>query len=149
MAVVEMNSVTQGADLNVYTATDLECLLDSKSHFRSIRLHIPDLPDAQRQHWQDELAHHYSGCGCGVGNVFGLLGIVAAGSYLAVAPIRTSPWMHGGLAFALVVAFTLIGKLVGWVRSRRRLRAAVKQLGEILDTDSRDSSTAVVDARSS
>jgi hypothetical protein len=64
-----------------------------------------------------------------------LCGVAAAGVYLAVVPVSTSPWMHGGLAFALVVAFTLLGKLVGWLRSRRRLRAAVQRLSEILDAD--------------
>jgi Flp pilus assembly protein TadB len=127
-----MNAET---DLTVCTATDLTRLLDRSSHYRSIRLQVPGLPDTQRQRWQDELAHHYSGCGCGAGNVFGLCGVAAAGVYLAVVPVSTSPWMHGGLAFALVVAFTLLGKLVGWLRSRRRLRAAVQRLSEILDAD--------------
>lgn len=134
-----MSPVIQPADLIVHTAADLMRLLDGKSHYRSIRVQAPGLPDAQRQRWQDELAHHYSGCGCGLGNVFGLFGVAAAGAYLAVAPVSTSPWMHGGMAFAVVVAFTLLGKLAGLLHARTRLRAAVKQLSALLDTASPNS----------
>lgn len=127
---------TQLTQLTIRTADDLTRLLDRTQHYRAIRLDAPGVPEPQRQRWQDDLAHHYSGCGCGIGNLFGLAGVAVAGAYLLYVGAFFNPaanlWLQGGVAFALVVAFAAAGRWVGLRRAHRRLRNAVQSLAAVL-----------------
>ena len=133
-----MQPVQQQPHLTIRTRDDLTRLLDRTQHYRAIRLDAPGVPEPQRQRWQDDLAHHYSGCGCGIGNVFGLAGVAVAGAYLLYVNAFSNPaaslWLHGGVAFAVVVAFAAAGKWVGLRRAHQRLRNAVQSLANVLDT---------------
>ena len=133
-----MKHLSQATQLTIRTADDLGRLLDRAQHYRAIRLDAPGVPEPQRQRWQDDLAHHYSGCGCGIGNVFGLVGVAVAGAYLCYVDAFSNPaaslWLHGGVAFALVVAFAAAGKWVGLRRAHQRLRKAVQSLAAMLNT---------------
>ena len=132
-----MKHLSQSAQLTIRTADDLTRLLDRTQHYRAIRLDAPGVPEPQRQRWQDDLAHHYSGCGCGIGNLFGLAGVAVAGAYLLYVDAFSNPavnlWLQGGVAFALVVAFAAAGKWVGLRRAHQRLRNAVQSLTAVLD----------------
>jgi len=130
--------LTQLTQLTIRTADDLARLLDRTQHYRAIRLDAPGVPEPQRQRWQDDLAHHYSGCGCGIGNLFGLAGVAVAGAYLLYIDAFSNPavnlWLQGGVAFAVVVAFAAAGKWVGRRRAHQRLRNAVQSLATVLHT---------------
>jgi len=132
-----MQHVQQQPHLSIRTSGDLTRLLDRTQHYRAIRLDAPGVPEPQRQRWQDDLAHHYSGCGCGIGNVFGLAGVALAAAYLlyvnAFSNLSASPWLHGGVAFAVVVAFAASGKWLGLRRADQRLRNAVQSLATVLE----------------
>lgn len=132
-----MQPVQQQPHLTIRTRDDLTRLLDRTQHYRAIRLDAPGVPEPQRQRWQDDLAHHYSGCGCGIGNVFGLAGVAVAGAYLLYVNAFSNPaaslWLHGGVAFAVVVAFAAAGKWVGLRRADQRLRNAVQSLASVLE----------------
>ncbi len=133
-----MQHIQQQPHLTIRTSDDLTRLLDRTQHYRAIRLDAPGVPEPQRQRWQDDLAHYYSGCGCGIGNVFGLAGVAVAGAYLLYVDAFFNPavnlWLHGGVAFAVVVAFAAAGKWVGLRRAHQRLRNAVQSLATVLDT---------------
>lgn len=133
-----MQHIQQQPHLTIRTSDDLTRLLDRTQHYRAIRLDAPGVPEPQRQRWQDDLAHHYSGCGCGIGNVFGLAGVAVAAAYLLYVDAFSNPaaslWLHGGVAFAVVVAFAAAGKWVGLRRAHQRLRNAVQSLANVLDT---------------
>jgi hypothetical protein len=96
------------------------------------------LPEPQRQHWQDDLAHHYSGCGCGIGNLFGLAGVAVAATYLMAVGVfsntAVNPWLQGGVAFAIVLTFAAAGQWIGRRRALQRLRSAVQSLAAVLHT---------------
>ena len=132
-----MKHLSQATQLTIRTADDLARLLDRTHHFRAIRLDAPGVPEPQRQRWQDDLAHHYSGCGCGIGNIFGLAGVAGAGAYLWYVEAFFNPaaslWLHSGVAFVLVVAFAAAGKWVGLRRAHQRLRKAVQSLAAMLN----------------
>ena len=120
-------------NLTIRTSQDLARLLDRRNRYRDIQLLVAGLPEPQRRRWQDELAQHYSGCGCGVGNIFGLIGVGAAGLYLTWTPVAAQPWLHGSVAFGLVAVFASAGTLAGQWRARRRVRAAVSALSPLID----------------
>ena len=133
-----MQQIRQQPHLTIRTSGDLTRLLDRTQHYRAIRLDAPGVPEPQRQRWQDDLAHHYSGCGCGIGNVFGLAGVAVAGACLLYVDAFSNPavslWLHGGVACAVVAGFTAAGKWVGLRRAHQRLRKAVQSLAAVLDT---------------
>lgn len=133
-----MQPIQQQPHLTIRTSHDLTRLLDRRQHYRAIRLDVPGVPEPQRQRWQDDLAHHYSGCGCGIGNVFGLAGVGVATAYWlyvnAFSNPAANPWLHGGVAFAVMVTFAAAGKWVGLRRAHQRLRNAVQLLANVLDT---------------
>ncbi len=129
---------TLSPQLTVRTADDLACLLDRSQHYRTIRLNAPGVQEPQRLRWQDDLARHYSGCGCGSGNLFGLVGVAVAAAYLMIYVGTSSnsaagPWLHGGVAFAVVAAFAAAGKWFGLRRAHRRLRKSIQSLASVLD----------------
>lgn len=132
-----LSQSAQPTQLTIRTADDLTRLLDRTQHYRAIRLDAPGVPEPQRQRWQDDLAHHYSGCGCGIGNLFGLAGVAVAGAYLLYVDAFSNPavnlWLQGGVAFAVVVAFAAAGKWVGLRRAHQRLRIAVQSLASVLE----------------
>lgn len=124
------------ASLTIRTSEDLDRLLDNGQHYRSIRVDGPGMPECQRLRWQTHLSHRYAACGCGIGNFFGLAGATAGGVYLTLAETSRSPWLHGAVAFSLVVAVAAVGSWAGVRRERRRLRAAVRALGAVLEVTS-------------
>ena len=132
-----MQPVQQQHHLTIRTRDDLTRLLDRTQHYRAIWLDAPGVPEPQRQRWQDDLAHHYSGCGCGIGNVFGLAGVAVVAAYLLYVGAFSNPaaslWLHGGVAFAVVVAFAAAGKWFGLRRADQRLRNAVQSLETVLE----------------
>jgi len=123
--------------LLIQTPSDALRLLERSSRYVSISIKMPGLSESESHRWQDEFAHHYSGCGCGIGSAFSLAGVLAGGLFLYVAPRAANLWFSGGAAFAIVVGFVVIGRFAGRVRAHRRLRDAVGEFASRVATSGR------------
>jgi hypothetical protein len=124
--------------LHIRTVGDLESLL--KRCRRGERpnrlvLDVEGLAEADAKRWEARLSRYYFACGCEAGSVVLLVALAAYLVALALAPggFGAATWREA--VAGVVVGFVAagVGKAVGLIHARRRLRTTIRSLASALD----------------
>jgi hypothetical protein len=116
--------------LCVRNAVDLESLLKKRPTFDSIRI-VAALPLDERLCWEQRLFALYDECGCAAGAV-ALLCVLAASGVRALLQPAPLGWQSIATVLLMCFAAVVAGKFIGITLARRRLKAAVRLLGDTL-----------------
>lgn len=98
-----------------------------------LRMNLPLLSPEERVHWQRRLEYSHNDCGCSAATVslLGLILVVIA--YAALIGFEQSLWLVTlGIVVAAIGAL-FVGKLIGNLWSRRKLRRQVVDLVELVE----------------
>jgi hypothetical protein len=95
---------------------------------RPVQLDLPSVPTDHSSRLQSILDRSMNACGCQEGAV-GLVAGVLLAAYLWRSSYLTHflGWSQAGLIFCLLSGGALVGKVVGLVRARIRLRRSIKE----------------------
>ena len=116
---------------------DLKKVTGSLSSILSIHamhLRIPSLREHEQGMWQSRIDEHFQACGCGqalVGTAF-LLGIFGAYRWLDPLQQSWSGWETFLTCFGIAAAGAGLGKIVGLLQARLRLRQTLLELEKAL-----------------
>jgi len=87
--------------------------------------------------WEKELNRHYFACGCDTGAKGTLIGFI--GAVLFVIDSLTRDWFNWTaiilLSIALIVAASIVGKLLGLFRADHRLKDLVRHIQQQMPPD--------------
>lgn len=97
---------------------------------RSLQLCIPDLEPNEARVWETRLNRHYGACGCGTSAAFLCIALCVSVVVLAGRPggLLAAGAADLGLAALAVLAFGVVGKLLGMAVARVRLHFVIRSL---------------------
>mgnify|MGYP000480487846 CR=1 FL=1 len=98
-----------------------------------IRLQLPELSVHEAEGWQGTLNSFRSACGCETGRMVMATFILAYLIYLLLRPpVVANAWLDFGVGFGLACVGAVVGKFIGLLLARKRLRQAVDNLRSIV-----------------
>lgn len=94
-----------------------------------LALALPELSQAESEHWEPRLNREWTACGCRSGEIAAMLAIVLylSAVFLGLAP-AASTWGHVGWGFLAAIVGAAAGKVVGRGRSLVRFRRLIREL---------------------
>ena len=103
----------------------------------NLRLQLDQLRDPQRLQWQQQLQRSHNDCGCSAAAAAFLGSILLIIGYAVVAGFEQPVWMVAIATVLTSIAALFVGKTLGHLWSRRKLRHQVAQLIHLVEqTDS-------------
>jgi hypothetical protein len=101
--------------------------------FRRIKLDVPGVSDVDRELQEQRINRDYFACGCAEATIFTLIALVAAPVWLVFSlGWEAITWRHAAYALGSVVLASGVGKGIGVMRARHRLRREVEWLRHLL-----------------
>lgn len=93
-----------------------------------LTLALPGMGEPDRALAEARLSAHLSACGCNEGALALIVALPPAVFVAVLSPLSPGGWQSWAVVFAVLVAASLIGKLVGLARARRRLTVEIAGL---------------------
>jgi hypothetical protein len=127
-------SISRNDELTVVTDLNVLQRLLNESGTARVVLALDPLTSDQRAEWERRLNREHNACGCGEATIFllatvALLATLYAFARTAAVPVPAMAWFF---ATALCISSIGVGKAFGRYRARRRFRAALLGLRNLL-----------------
>jgi len=122
--------------LVVIRKNDLESILDNISDCTSIELNLDSLSKEENENWTKILDKDFQPCGCDTGYYFVLTSLIISTLYLIInysKILNESLKIFGNILF-FVFVMGFMGKIIGIIFSKYRLRNNIENLKRKLDT---------------